>query len=387
MEKTRILGRLRAEVFGACPEAVINRCASAGIELGRTEYAGPCTLIINISQLDRGALEDICCSCGCEMKILSIFGGSRMKEKLLKRLPFLISAILICLCLVLSSLFVWDIDIVSDGECNEERILNVLSKNGLDIGSYWPGISPDMLRSELLTELPELSWMTVNVSGSRAMVLVKMREEVPEIFEEKKSADIVSSRSGRIVDMQVFNGNPLVRAGDEVSEGQTLIGGFAESLSNPPRYLRAKGSVIAETRREMTAVAPEKAERRGELKRRRLRYAVKFGKKRFNLYFNSRKSIDGCVKIIKEYNLGIEGLFALPLSIVREELLSFEKTEGICMTEDKLEENLLSYAMRDTEGELLSAEYSQDISDGLVKVSLRAVCLEEIGELMERQVP
>ena len=69
----------------------------------------------------------------------------------------------------------------------------------MEEGCFWPGLETDLLRSRLLLELPELSWITVNVRGSRALVQVQERQEKPELAADGAPADLVAARDGLIL--------------------------------------------------------------------------------------------------------------------------------------------------------------------------------------------
>ena len=151
-------------------------------------------------------------------------------------------------------------------------------------GSRWPGLSVDRIRSEMLLKLPELGWMTVNVSGSRALVWVVERVEKPEIYAEQEAADIVARRTGIVTDTLVKNGRSLVKPGSAVLEGEVLVTGAMDSLSHPTRYVRASAEIRADTWYAWTALEPASWEQKTEIKRLRRRFALRVGKKRINLF-------------------------------------------------------------------------------------------------------
>ena len=57
----------------------------------------------------------------------------------------------------------------------DEEILRALEQNGVGIGTFSFSLDPEGLRNRVLLEIPELSWLTVNVSGCRATVQVRER--------------------------------------------------------------------------------------------------------------------------------------------------------------------------------------------------------------------
>lgn len=379
----RIKGKIRVEICGAFPEAVLNACALQALLFWDMESVNAYTIRMSVYEKDLPELKAVAEKSMCELKVISASGGTRNRGFLKRRMWLFLSAALIMAMLLFSSLFVWEIEIRGCEELSTGQVLRALSECGVKRGTFWPGLSTDLVRSRMLTELPELAWMTVNVSGSRALVLVSERQEKPEIYVESQCADIVAGKTGIITRMSVLNGKPLVSRGQSVLEGETLVSGVMDSITNPPRLVRAEGEIIADTWYEICAVSPLESQQKTEERSRRVRFAVKFGENRINLYFGSGKHIDECDKIINEYNLGIQGLFALPVSIVREELIRWEKDQGSSADEQALKERLYQSLQESIDGEIVSHSFSVSEREGLMYVTLLAHCRENIAVIQE----
>ena len=68
----------------------------------------------------------------------------------------------------------------------------------------------------MLLEIPELLWITVNVSGCRAYVEVRERVEAPEPVDEREPTNVVARRDGLILDIQAMDGVRCVLPGTSV---------------------------------------------------------------------------------------------------------------------------------------------------------------------------
>ena len=188
-------------------------------------------------------------------------------------------------------------------------------------------------------------------------------------------------------------GQSAVKAGDMVNVGDVLISGVLQSSFAKPCFTRAQGSVIAETNSEYIAVAPKERAVRcydGGVSRK---FALIIGNNRINFYSDSSISDAFCDKIISVWKAEAEGLFSLPVSIVRE-TLRFYEAEAV-ETDDhearmKLEQTLkvaIAHGLGD--GEVLSENISYSSGGGLIYACLRARCSEEIGvyvPLSDRQM-
>lgn len=381
--KRKVKGCCRVKVTGAFPESVLNMCAMQAIELWGLECDDPYALEFYIYENSTDSVKQIVQRCMCQMDIMDTSGGSKLKLFAKNHLGIFIALLVVLIVLGVSSLFIWDIDVYGCEELAKGEVLRALAECGVDCGCYWPAIDTDNVRAKILTRLPELSWMSVNVSSSRAIVLVSERLDKPEIYEESDGADIVATHSGIISRMSVLNGAPAVSTGQSVTAGEVLISGTMESLNGKTRNVRAQGDVIAQTWYELSAVSPMDGEKKTSFGVRYMRYAVKFGKNRYNFYIDGKNTVDGCDKIVHNYKIGVSGLFAFPITLIVEEYRPY-KTETLPVSDDNAMGVSLMRCLQDNiRGEILSSSLTSCESDGLCIVTLRAACVENIARVKE----
>ena len=72
------------------------------------------------------------------------------------------------------------------------------------------------------------------------------------------------------------------------------------------------------------------------------------------------------------------------MTIVREQLIFRERAEGKWDIGTDMGENLLLMLKADTDGEILSHKLTEADSDGLIRLTLTARCLENIARTEER---
>ena len=140
---------------------------------------------------------------------------------------------------------------------------------------------------------------------------------------------------------------------------------------------------MAETWTERIAVCPALEDRKESGGAGRVRTALLFGKRRLNLYFGSRKTLDGYDKMLSEYTLGVPGLFSLPIRIVRERLIPYTLRTGRCVEPEEMAERLRRDLVNGTEGQILQLDFVSGESGGLFVLTLRAHCIENIAEMRE----
>ena len=383
----RIQGLVTVELCAAFPERLLNACVQEGIPLLKPQRLDACTLRVQVQERDLEALRSLTERHQGQLKVLERFGGSQELIRLKRRVALPLGLLAVLALLFWSNSRIWAIEVRGCETLSQGRVLRALADCGVSEGSCWASLSQDEIRSQMLLALPELSWMTVNVSGSRAVVTVLERVETPEIYSEREAADIIASHTGIVRGMNVFNGLPLVEPGDAVTAGETLVSGRMDSLSHPARQIRARAEVWADTWYEQTAVIPEAEREKGEVTQVKRRFALVIGKKRINLFWGSRKELDGYDKIVHEYRVGVKSLFALPLRLVCECYTRPAARPAGTGDPDACAARLREALEQQIEGELVSFSATAAEGEGLLYICARAQCRENIAQTAEWDSP
>ena len=376
-------GSVLCEIRGAAPLRCLNALGEAGIEAKRAERADEFTLRLTLDERDYSPAAAIAARSQCELARISSRGGALLARRLRRRIALLTAAVVCFALLAAGSLFVWEIDISGCESVTEGEVRRALASAGVAEGSFWPAWDADAVKNHLLLEIPELAWAGVSVSGSRAEVRVRERIERPELANDGAPGSITAAASGIIERMEVYEGAPAVSVGDAVAAGETLVSGEMASAVGDTRYVRARAAVTARTYVELTACAPLKYGRLLEADTHS-RWSLIIGSGRVNFFRGSSQTPPGCGKIIEEYPLAWEGVFRLPVTLVRETVIEYsaqEAEEDPALLEQRLAEALQSRLERRLEGrgEALSVHFTARESGGALYVTLRAECREDIA--------
>lgn len=374
--------KARIEITGSLPESFINAASSAGVELKAVRYLDRCRISAEVCERDLAALERLSRMTMCDIKTAE---SSESRRLLRRRISFPAALLAGLLLLAVSGLFVWDIDIEGNEKLTNGEILRSLDKAGLVYGSFRPLLDSEIIRTRALADMPELSWLGVSLSGSTAKVRVLEREEEPELFNDETHTDIRASKNGVIVRMSVLSGEPIVKVGDAVIKDSVLVSGTVGSITAEPRCVRSSGEVYAFTWYELTAEAPAETGVKTAFCRPRDRFAVQIGKNRINFYSNSRNNIDECGKIIYEYKIGIKGVFSLPIKLVRERITKYELENREYSNIENMKSRLYEALNNECQGEIQTYAWSCSKHDGVISVTLRAQCLENIASERKSQ--
>ena len=365
---------------GAFPEGVLNRCAEQGIEILGVEALDGFTLRLTVPDRRLGALRRLAERCQCTVVDVQRAGAGYALYRHRRRAAAAAMLALVLLLLVWSKAFIWEIEVTGNETVPTGEILGALAECGVGVGSFWPAFTSDSIRDEALVHLPSLAWLTVNVHGSRAEVIVRERVAKPEMIADGEAVDIVAAKSGFITQVLALNGSAEVHRGQAVSAGDTLISCRIPWKTDP---VHAYGEIRARTYYELSAVSPVQRSEKRYTGREKNRWSLVIGGKRIKFFGNSSFFDAECDKIYYSYPLAVRGLFALPVLLEREQCRFYETTESqddLLLREQELESELHRRLCQEIgDGEIVSENYSSSEKDGALVVCLRAECEEDIG--------
>lgn len=372
------------KAVGVEPTKLIDRAAAEKIDFWGVHPEDDYTLILRTRLKSAEQVLSFADKCCCEVEILEKSGAPIEAKKLKKRYVLWALPLIFLAMLVASSFFIWKIEISGNETVSDIEILNALEDSGVYIGSYSPNFTSDNIRSRVLIRIPELKWISVSVFGSRAVVEVRERTQIPELYDEDKAVKIVAEQSGIIERMNVLRGFSLFKTGQTAAESDTLIDGAVPSTFNETEIVHAEGSVIARTWYEICAVMPLEYNEKAFTGKTKSRFALIIGDNRINFYSKSRIFDTNCDNIIREQTLGIKGFFELPVKLVSEKSVSYEINKANVSEDDAKArlEALLNDELKfkiGEDGEIVSSEYTFSLMDGFAVGTLRAECKQNIA--------
>ncbi len=376
-----IRGTARLRVTGPRPERMLNIMAGEGIWFARTCRSGD-SIDFTVLHHELKRVRRLAAQAYFETELLRHAGLPTIAHRVKRRFALYIIPPLCLLAVFVISLFIWEIEITGSETVSDAQLLSVLEENGVGIGTFGLTIDRELLRDKVIDSIPKISWMTVNVSGCKAEVIVRERVDRPETVDLKKPTDIIAARTGLICEMSVFEGLRKAEKGTTVLKGELLISGTMPSLAGRTRLVHSQGIVKARTWYEFSEKIPlEYISKRytGETKTKK---SLIIGNYRLNLYFNGGISLDACDKIIYKERLSLPGGMLLPIQIVTAEYREYIPETARMLPEDAeaiLKNGLTKRLQEQTSGEPLSLEFETAQNDDFITVTLRAECMEDIG--------
>ena len=383
----RARGQVWLRVTCPYPERVLNLCSARKLAFWDLEWEGTETFTCRMSRGDHRVLSRAAEKLDCTIEIVRREGAPYTLAKLRHRQALAVGIAACGAAVLIGSFFVWDIQIAGNETVPREVILRSLEKNGVHRGCFGFALNGEDIRNHVLLEIPELSWVAVNVSGCRANVEVRERRTAPKPLDRKIPCNLVARRDGLVLRVQALGGVPQVLKGMSVTEGQLLISGVEDTGTFGTRFTAGLGSVEGRTWYTLTANVPlTGAEKRYTGREKRL-HSVIFGSRRIKFFANSSIDSGQCDKITERTPVRVCGL-PLPITWETETYLPYETvtvTRSRAAAETIGEEVLKAQlaALLGKDGSVTSERVASAVQGDTLLVTLSAECEEQIG----REVP
>ena len=384
-------GSVRLEVEGAFPERFLNLCAQRGILFLNVEWMETTRLRLTVTRRGSRQAAALGERTLCTVTPAGRSGMPYFLARFRKRYAFWVGMGLSMAAVCVLSSFVLTIEVKGNTTVPTAQILTELRRQGLGIGTFGPGLDERTVGNKVLLQLPQLSWLSINLYGTRAEVLVREAVEAPELVDAQEYGSVVARASGIVTRVEALTGEAVVKVGDTVLEGETLISGTVHlegpAYSDKPEIgqiqVRASGRVYARTWRTMAAQLPLEAQVKRYTGEETNRWSVTALGRRTDFFGKGGISFDRYDKISHTWTLTLPGGEEMPLAVQRETCRAYE-LETLAVEPDAaeamLKERLLE-ALEEAvgEGEIVSTEFAVETENGMLTVTLQAECREEIG--------
>ncbi len=376
-------GTVRLEVSGAEPELLLNKLCEKSIEFWDTKSCDDFSMQISVHSSDLAEIRSSARKNGCDIKIIESKGGKAITRSAKRRFALLIGLAVCIIIASFSSLFIWNITVTGNKSLSYGEILRVLREGGVEYGVFWPAISAEDVKNKVLMSCPEISWLSLNMNNSELEVTVHERIEKPDIIAEAEPCSIYAQKSGIVTKISVLQGKSVINIGDTVCEGDMLISGLMDSETGDDREVHAMGEVTARTWYEITAVSPLTECVKTDSGGGSVKIGLLAGKNYINFYSDSRNNELSCDKINKLRYISLGKSYVIPIGMAIISGKTFETKDRAVDTERlqlRMQDNLLEELRhRIGEGEIVSSNFSVSECDGLLVVTLRAECIENIA--------
>ncbi len=383
-------GYVKIKVEGLFLERFINICVSKKILLMDIKREKSTIMYANVGIADYKKLKQVARKTKSKIKIQRKKGLPFTIKKYRKRKIFGILFVVILALLIVSSNYIWNIEISGNVKITNQEILQSLEESGLKVGLSKNDIDINAVISKIRLDREDIAWIGITVKGTNAIVKIKEAAKAPEVIDENKFCNIVANKTGMITKINVQNGTANVKVGDIVEEGDILVNGYLEGKYTGTRYVHGAATVEAKiwyTKKEKAMLKQQIPVQTGNEEKK---YSIKFKKNQINLFktlskFEKYDTINENKKIILFSN------FYLPIEVVKitnkEYVLqdvTYTNEEQIQILTEKLKKELLEEIGE--QKNIVNVNVNTYSQDEAVEVEVTYEVLENIGVEQEMNI-
>jgi len=368
----------------------MNLCAAQGIGFWDLTRIDGLTIEVTMTTRSYKRLRPLLERVQADVQQVQKRGVPIFLRRFRKRYALLAGALLALVATWVMSLYIWDIRVVGNEAVPQAVILQTLDELGFGIGAFGPNVAPEVMRNEVLLQLEDIEWITINVNGSRATVIVRERVHPPNRVEEGIPTAVYATRGGIIDHMIIIGGTPIVEIGDTVEMGQDLITGRVESAARGIYFLRAEAHVYARTWYTFSLSMPLERFEKVHTGESSTKSTIFFGESRINLFFDSGISYASYDKIIEVFDFTLPGGIILPIQRERRTYMEYEtvlyrmdETRAALVLQERLLQRLREQI--GAEGQIVSTDFRVEMGEGMVTVHLEAEARQQIGAIRRMQ--
>ncbi|MCL2341732.1 MAG: sporulation protein YqfD [Firmicutes bacterium] len=378
-----ILGYVNIRVESVFAERFVNVCISKKIFLWNIKREKMEALCANIGIGEYKKLKSIAKKTNSKITIKSKKGLPFILHKYRKRKIFLALLFLIIVGLVVSSNFIWNIEITGEESISKEDIMQTLNKEGLKIGILKSKLDSNKIVNDVRLERDDISWIGISIKGTNAIVKIKEWSPAPEVINENDYCNIVSDKSGIITEINVQNGTANVKTGDIVQPGTVLISGVIEGQYSSPRYVHSLGVIKAKvwyTKKERVYLNQKMPAETGNIENK---YSIKLGNFKINFYKTLSK-FQNYDTISSDNKLRLFSNFYLPIDLIKTtnkeyiyKDVTYTEEQAADITANELEKDIQN-EVKDPKT-IINTQVNTYVGQGYIDVEVIVEALENIG--------
>ena len=242
------VSHVRMLITGLNTERFLNMLIQDGIKLYSVKFCDK-GIYVKLSVDDYKKIRKAVRITGVHTVIVKRYGIRFRIFEYRKRYFFVIGGLLFIILNIFLTGRIYKIKIEGNVFYSDEEIYEYIQNEGVDYGHRADDIDCTLLEQGIRNNFENISWVSVNISGSS--LKINVRENKGVIIDSKGDApcDIIAEKDGQITEMIVRAGTPMVKVGDMVTKGTVLVsskvdynGIYGDSFGG--RYVTADADIM-----------------------------------------------------------------------------------------------------------------------------------------------
>lgn len=169
-------------------------------------------------------------------------------RKIKVRKGFVGGLFILLICLYLLSSLVWNVQVIGTNNTTAKKIKLVLEENEIKVPVSQGSLETKSIETMLYKNFDNFKFVEVYVEGSNLIIFVKEKTIEKADIRKNDPTSIISRKNAIISKVIAKSGQPVVKEGDVVYEGQTLIMGIIKNKNSEEFVMvPSEGTVYAKT--------------------------------------------------------------------------------------------------------------------------------------------
>ena len=169
-------------------------------------------------------------------------------KKIQVRKGFIAGIGILIFCFFMFSNLVWNIEVIGANQAISKEIKNTLNENHIKMPSTLGGLNEKHIESIIHKNFDNFKFVEAYIEGSKLIIFVKEKELENAVIKENIPSSIISKKNAIINKTIVKNGQLVVKIGDVVYKGQTLVMGFVKNKNSEEfMMVPSEGTIYGKT--------------------------------------------------------------------------------------------------------------------------------------------
>lgn len=225
-------------------EKVLNLLRRKGISIWDAEKKED-GMKFKISYEDYKAYQEIIKE--TKMEAVSSNGLAIKLRKLKLRKGFVAGLFILGICLYVLSSLVWNVEIIGTNQITANDIKKTLEDNSISIPVARSKLKTEKIETLLYKNFEKFKFVEVHIEGSNLIIFVKEKKPEQAEIKSNEPSSIISKKNAIINKVVAKSGQPVVKEGDVVYEGQTLVMGMIKNKTEEFMMVPSEGIIYGKT--------------------------------------------------------------------------------------------------------------------------------------------
>lgn len=182
-----------------------------------------------------------------KMEAVSSNGLAIKLRKLKVRKGFIVGLFILGICLYVLSSLVWNVEIIGTNQITANDIKKSLEDNSISIPVARSKLKTEKIETLLYKNFEKFKFVEVHIEGSNLIIFVKEKKPEQAEIKSNEPSSIISKKNAIINKVVAKSGQPVVKEGDVVYEGQTLVMGMIKNKTEEFMMVPSEGIIYGKT--------------------------------------------------------------------------------------------------------------------------------------------